>query len=190
VNAYNQRKGGDFGLAITKEKKQELVAQYTDLLSRSRAAILTDYRGLTAAEISGLRNKLREVDGKYHVIKNTLLRLALQNAGQPVPEEMLEGPVAISFCLGEVPPAAKVLVDFAKDSKVLTIKGGLLSGKAIGVEDIQALADLPPREVLLAQVLAGMQSPINGLVTVLSGTLRGLLNVLKARAEQLEGASA
>jgi large subunit ribosomal protein L10 len=177
-------------LAITKEKKQELVAQYTDLLSRSQAVILTDYRGLTATEIGGLRNKLREVDSKYQVIKNTLFHLVLQNAGQSVPEELLEGPVAISFCLGEVPSPAKILVDFAKDSKVFTIKGGLLSGKAIGVENIQALASLPSREVLLAQVLAGMQSPISGLVTVLSGPIRGLLNVLNARSEQLEGSSA
>jgi len=177
-------------LAITKKKKQELVAQYTDLLSRSQATILTDYRGLTATEISGLRNKLREVDSQYHVIKNTLFRLALQNVGHSVPEELLVGPVAVSFCLGEIPPSAKTLVDFAKDSKVLIIKGGLLSGKAVGVEDIQALASLPSREVLLAQVLAGMQSPISGLVTVLSGPIRGLLNVLKARSEQLEGASA
>ena len=177
-------------MAITKKKKQELVAQYTDLLSRSQATILTDYRGLTATEISGLRNKLREVDSQYHVIKNTLFRLALQNVGHSVPEELLVGPVAVSFCLGEIPPSAKTLVDFAKDSKVLIIKGGLLSGKAIGVEDIQALASLPSREVLLAQVLAGMQSPISGLVTVLSGPIRGLLNVLKARSEQLEGASA
>jgi len=75
-------------LAITKKKKQELVAQYTDLLSRSQATILTDYRGLTATEISGLRNKLREVDSQYHVIKNTLFRLALQNVGHSVPEEL------------------------------------------------------------------------------------------------------
>ncbi len=177
-------------MAITKKKKQELVAQYTDLLSRSQATILTDYRGLTATEISGLRNKLREVDSQYHVIKNTLFRLALQNVGHSVPEELLVGPVAVSFCLGEIPPSAKTLVDFAKDSKVLIIKGGLLSGKAIGIEDIQALSSLPSREVLLAQVLAGMQSPISGLVTVLSGPIRGLLNVLKARSEQLEGASA
>ena len=177
-------------MAITKKKKQELVAQYTDLLSRSQATILTDYRGLTATEISGLRNKLREVDSQYHVIKNTLFRLALQNVGHSVPEELLVGPVAVSFCLGEIPPSAKTLVDFAKDSKVLIIKGGLLSGKAVGVEDIQALSSLPSREVLLAQVLAGMQSPISGLVTVLSGPIRGLLNVLKARSEQLEGASA
>lgn len=177
-------------MAITKEKKKDLVAQYTDLLSHSRAAILTDYRGLTATDLGGLRNRLRESNSKYQVIKNTLLLLALQNAGQPVPEGMLEGPVGVSFCLGEVQPAAKILVDFAKDSKVLVIRGGLLNGKLVGAEDINALANLPPREVLLGLVLAGMQSPISGLVTVLNGTMRGLLNVLNARAEQLEGAGA
>jgi len=187
---FKTREGGDFGLAITKEKKQELVAQYTDLLNRSQAVIFTDYRGLTAAELGRLRSKLREADSRYHVIKNTLFRLALQKADQPVPEDLLGGPVAVSFCLGEVPPTAKILVDFAKESKILTIRGGLLNKKPLGVQDIQALASLPSREVLLAQVLAGMQSPISGLVTVLSGTIRGLLNVLKARAEQLEGASA
>lgn len=176
-------------MAITKEKKEDLVAQYTDLLSRSRAMIFTDYRGLKTAEVSDLRNKLREADSRYHVTKNRLLRLALQNAGQPVPEELLTGPVAVSFCLGEAPTTAKILVDFAKDSKILTIKGGILSGRIIDAQDVEALANLPSREVLLAQVLAGLQSPISGLVTVLSGPIRGLLTVLKARSEQLEGAS-
>lgn len=177
-------------MAITKERKEELVAQYADLLSRSQAVIFTDYRGLTAAQIGGLRNKLREVDSRYHVIKNRLLRLALQNAGQPVPEEIMDGPVAASFCLGEVSPVAKALADFAKESKILTIKGGLLGSSVMSAADVEALANLPSREVLLAQVLAGMQAPISGLVTVLGGTIRGLLNVLNARVEQLEGSGA
>lgn len=177
-------------MAITKEKKGNLVAQYTDLLSRSRALIFTDYRGLTTADVSGLRNKLRETDSRFHVIKNRLLRLALQNAGQPVPEELLTGPAAVSFCLGEAPAAAKILVDFAKESKVLAIKGGLISGKTISAEGVEALANLPGREVLLAQVLAGLQSPISNLLMVLNGPIRGLLTVLKARTDQLEGASA
>ena len=177
-------------MAITKEKKENLIAQYTDLLARSQALIFTDYRGLTTADISSLRNQLREVNSRYHVAKNRLLRLALQNAGQPVPEELLTGPAAVSFCLGEAPNAAKVLLDFAQESKVLTIKGGLIRGKIISAEGVEALANLPGREVLLAQVLAGLQSPISGLVTVLSGPMRGLLTVLKARSEQLEGAGA
>ena len=177
-------------LAISKEKKQELVKNYAEQFSRSQAAILTDYRGLPVTEINRLRNKMREAGSGYHVVKNRLVKLALREAGLPVPEELLHGPTAIGFCYEDVIAPAKVLTEYAKESKVLTIKGGILGERVIDVQAISSLADLPPRDVLLAQVLSGVQSPIAGLVNVLSGTLRGLVTVLKARADQLEADSA
>jgi large subunit ribosomal protein L10 len=177
-------------LAISKEKKQQLVKSYAEEFSRSQAVFLTDYRGLPVAELNRLRNKMREAGSGYHVVKNRLVKLALREAGLPVPEELLQGPTAIGFCYEDAVTPAKVLTEYTKESKVLTIKGGILGERVIDVQAISSLADLPSRDVLLAQVLSGVQSPIAGLVNVLSGTLRGLVTVLKARADQLEADSA
>jgi len=176
-------------LAISKEKKQELVKSYAGEFSRSQAAILTDYRGLSVTELNRLRNKMREAGSGYHVVKNRLVKLALREAGLPVPEELLQGPTAIGFCYEDVVAPAKVLTEYAKESKMLTIKGGILGERVIDVQGMSSLADLPPRDVLLAQLLSGIRSPIAGLINVLNGTLRGLVTVLKARADQLEAGS-
>jgi len=177
-------------LAITKEKKQELVKSYAEEFSRSQAAILTDYRGLTVTELNQLRNKMREAESGYRVVKNRLVKLALKEAGLPVPENLLQGPTAIGFCYEDVIAPAKVLTKYAQKSKVLTIKGGILGERVIDAKAISSLADLPPRDVLLAQLISGIQSPLAGLVNVLSGTLRGLVTVLRARADQLEAGNA
>jgi len=177
-------------LAISREKKQELVKSYAEAFSRSQAAILTNYSGLPVAELNRLRNKMREAGSGYHVVKNRLVKLALREAGLPVPEELLQGPTAIGFCYEDVVAQAKVLTEYAKESKELTIKGGFLGERVFDGQAISSLADLPSRDVLLAQLLSGVQSPIAGLVNVLSGTLRGLVTVLKARADQLEAGSA
>ena len=177
-------------MAISKEKKQELVKSYAEEFSRSQAAFLTDYRGLPVTELNRLRNKMREVGSGYHVVKNRLVKLALREAGLPVPEEFLQGPTAIGFCYEDVIAPAKVLTEYAKESKVLSIKGGILGDKVVDIQAISSLANLPPRDVLLAQLVGGIQSPVAGLVNVLSSTLRGLVTVLKARADQLEAGSA
>ena len=177
-------------LAITKEKKQGLTKGYVEKFSRSRAAILTDYRGLPVTEINQLRNKLREAGSGYHVVKNRLVKLALREVGLPVPEELLKGPTAIGFCYEDVIAPAKILTEYAKEFKTLTIKGGILGTRVIDEQAVSSLADLPSREVLLAQLLGGLQSPLGGLISVLSGTLRGLVAVLKARADQLQAGNA
>jgi large subunit ribosomal protein L10 len=177
-------------LAITKERKRELVESYVEMLSQSQGIIFTNYRGLTVSQIQAVRNKLREVDSPYHVVKNTLFERALKQAGLPVPEDLLQGPVATGFCYTELPATAKALIDLAKEFEAFEIKGGLLGDKIVGARDIVALASLPPREILLALVAGSFQSPISGLVTALGGLIRGLLYVLQARKEQLEGSDA
>lgn len=173
-------------MAISREKKEQLVSWYTDLFSRSNAVILTDYRGLSVADVTQLRRKLQENQGEYHVIKNRLMKLALKQAGLPTLEDLLEGPTATGFCFEEVPAVAEALVDFSKESKILGIKGGLLGDRVISAEEITALAELPPREVLLAQVLGTIQGPASGISRAVAGSIRSILYVLKARVEQLE----
>jgi large subunit ribosomal protein L10 len=172
-------------LAITKERKQELVTQYTDLLERSQAVILTDYHGLNVAQITDLRRQIREVNGTYRVTKNTLIRLALEQAGLSVPEEWLAGPTAIGFCFEEVPAVAKAISEFASETEILTIKGALLGDRSIGEDQVQALANLPTVDVLQAQVLGTFVAPMSALVGTLNNVLGGLVGVLGAQIDQL-----
>ena len=176
-------------MAISKERKGELVADYTDNLKRSEAIIFTDYHGLRVKDLERLRRQLWETKSNFRVIKNTLMERALQDAGLAVPEEILIGPTAIGYCFEDAATVVKTLADFAKETGGLTFKGGLLDTRFIGVEDIRTLATLPPRAVLLARVVGGIQAPISGLVNVLAGPVRGLVNVLQARADQLESAA-
>jgi large subunit ribosomal protein L10 len=173
-------------LAISRDKKEQLVSWYTDLFSRSNATILTDYRGLTMADISQLRRKLQENRSEYHVTQNRLMKLALKEAKLPVPEDLLEGPTAAGFCLDDVPAVARVLVDFSKESKTLVIKGGLLGDRIISADEVTTLAELPPREILLAQILGTIQGPAGRITRAIAGSIRSILSVLKARVEQLE----
>jgi large subunit ribosomal protein L10 len=173
-------------LAISRERKEQLVSWYTDLFSRSSAVILTNYRGLTVAEITRLRRQLQEVQSEYHITKNRLLKLALKARDLPVPEDLLEGPMATGFCFEEVPAVAKVLVDFSNESKVLVIRGGILGDKVINADEVTSLAELPPREIVLGQVLGTIQGPAGGISRAIAGGIRGILYVLKAHVEQLE----
>jgi large subunit ribosomal protein L10 len=174
-------------LAISKEKKQELIANYAEKLARSEAVIFTDYRGLSVKDQERLRRQLWESQSAFQVVKNSLLQRVLKDAGMSVPDGALAGPTALGFCFEDVTTVVKILSGFADETELLAFKGGLLGSQFIGVEDVKILADLPSREVLLARVVGGMQSPIGGLVNVLAGPLRSLANVLQARADQLEG---
>lgn len=177
-------------MAISREKKEEMVAEYVDNLSRSRAMILADYRGLTVANITQLRQNLREVEGGFHVVKNTLFKRALEESGLPVPAEHLAGPLAVGFCFGDTPPVAKALVDFAKGLDVLQIKGAILGTSILDADAVKGLADLPPREVLRAQLLAAIEGPMSNLVSVLNAPMREIAQVLRARSEQEQEAAA
>jgi len=172
-------------LAITKERKQELLAQYTDLLQRSQGVILTDYHGLNVAQITQLRNQVRAANGAYYVTKNTLIKLAMQEVGLSAPDEWFDGPTAIGFCLDQVPPVAKIINDFGKETEMLSIKGALLGDRFIAEDRVKALANLPPAKVLKAQVLGALMGPMSGLVGVLNGVLADLVSVLDARKDQL-----
>lgn len=172
-------------MAITKAKKQQLVADYAEKLGRSQAVILANHQGLNVSQLSELRHRLRGVGTGCQVIKNTLFHLALEEAELPKLDALLEGPTCTSFCYQEVQPAAQILVEFTREASTFSLKGGLLGHRLLTREDINQLASLPSRDILLAQVLAAFQSPLRGMVNVLSGPARGLVTVLKARADQL-----
>ncbi len=177
-------------MAITREKKETIVNEYVEKLRRSQAVIVSEYRGLSTKQMQGLRRDLRGAQSELAVSKNTLIARALVEVGLPAPEELLTGPVAVTFCYDEVSAPAKVLTKFAKDSKIMVLRGGLLGQSVFNEAGVQSLTELPSKDQLRAQVVGTLQSPMSGLVNVLAGTMRGMLNVLNARAAQLESPSA
>ena len=177
-------------MAISREQKHQMVADYVDKMSRSQAMILADYRGLTMADLNELRQRLRETGGAFQVVKNTLFARALQEVGIPVPTEPLQGPVAVGYCLGDAPPVAKALIDFAREIEYLQIKGAIVGTSFLDPEGVKGLANLPPREVLLAQLLGAVQGPMGSLTGVITAPLRELAQVLRARSEQGQAAAA
>ncbi len=177
-------------MALTRQKKETLVNEYVEKLQRSQAVIVAEYRGLTTKQLQSLRRDLRNAQSELAVAKNTLIGRALTEVGLPTPESLLTGPVAVTFCYDEVAAPAKVMTKFAKDSKILIVRGGLLGQTVFDEAGVQSLTELPSKDQLRAQVIGTLQAPISGLVNVLAGTLRGLMNVLNARAGQLEQPSA
>lgn len=176
-------------MAVTSEK-QAIVAGLKEKLTTAKGAVLTNYRGLTVAQDTKLRCKLREAGVEYRVVKNTMTRIAAQEAGVEDLVAYLEGPTAMAVSFTDPVAPARVISDFVKEHKLKTleVKAGLVEGKVITAEEVKALANLPSREVLLSQVLAGMQAPISGLVNVLQGSIRNFVYVLDAVRQQKESA--
>ena len=171
------------------EQKKQVVAELAESLKQSCTGVLVDYKGITVAEDTKLRKELREAGEDYRVVKNTLLGRALKEAGIDGLEGVLEGATAIAMNKGDYVSGAKILAKFAEDSKAFEIKAGFVDGKVIDAEGVKNLAKLPSKEVLLAQVLGGLNAPITGFVTVLNGTMKGLVVALNAIAEK-QGAAA
>jgi large subunit ribosomal protein L10 len=169
--------------------KQKIVQEISEKMQRSVTTVLTDYRGLNVAEVTRLRKELREAGVEYKVLKNTLTKLAVDKVGLEGLKKDLTGPIAIAFSYDDPVAPARILTKYAKETKKLTLKSGVVEGKVIDLAGIIALAELPPREVLLAQVLAGLQAPISGFVNVLQGNLRNFACVINAIKEQKEQAN-
>ena len=173
---------------MSKEKKAQIIDALQREFSNCSIGIMTDYRGLSNAEITALRRKVQASDGTYKVVKNTLARFAAERVERPELAASFEGPVAIAFGYGDIIQIARAVADHVQTSgTTVSIKAGFLPERVLTAEEVISLARLPSREVLLARVVGGMKSPIWGLVGVLAGPLRGLSGVLQARIEQIEG---
>lgn len=166
------------------EAKKAIVAQLTEKIANSKTVILVDYRGLTVEQDTELRTALRKANVNYEVIKNTLVRFAMNNNGYSEIDTYLNGPTAIAYSYEDVVAPAKIIAEFAKKFEHLEVKIGIVEGSVFDEKQISALAKLPSREELIAKVLAGFNSPIAGFVNVLNGNLRGLVVALNAIAEK------
>lgn len=169
---------------MARPDKEAVVAELEEKFSTAKSMVVTDYMGLDVAAITELRKQLREAGVDYKVVKNTLARIAAKNAEIEEINDFFVGPTAIAFGIEDAVSPAKVLVDFSKDHDELEIKGGALNGEVINIDKVKSLAEIPPKDVLLAKAFAGMKAPLSGLVNVLQGNLRGLVQVLNQIKEQ------
>ena len=173
---------------MQKHEKEQVVAELTERLRTAETLIVADYRGLTNAEIDGLRTKLIEHGARFAVVKNTLTRRAAEAAGADALLALLEGPSAIAFVEsgGDPVAVAKALGDTARDTKVLAIRGGVLEGAAMSAAEVESLAKLPPADVLRAQLVSAIVSPLTTVVMLIAAPLRDLVGLIDARIEQLQ----
>ena len=164
--------------------KQSVVQELTDRINGSVAGVIVDYKGITVEADTALRKQLRAAGVEYSVVKNTLLLRAAENCGLSDLKDQLNGTTALATSTDPV-AAAKILSEYAdKSNGAFKVKAGYVDGKVIDENGVAALAKLPPKEVLIAQVLGGLNAPISGLVTVLNGNIRGLVVALNAIAEK------
>ncbi len=169
------------------QEKTAAVAEITDRFRSAAAAVLTEYRGLTVAQLTQLRRSLG-TDTTYTVVKNTLTKLAATEAGYPIPDELLTGPTAIAFVSGDPVEAAKGLRDFARTNPLLVIKGGILEGKALSADEVRRLADLESREVLLARLAGTLQASLSRAAGLFQAPLSQVARLAAALHEKRQSA--
>ncbi|MDH4067435.1 MAG: 50S ribosomal protein L10 [Dehalococcoidia bacterium] len=169
---------------MLKEKKAQIVSNLSDDLSRSTIIIATNYQGLLAKQMAELRNALTKAGIGYHVVKNTLVYRAADQAGKPHLKDIVEGPVALAFGYDDAVNMAKAFNQYIKSTGLsLQIKGGLLGDRILIPEELASLANLPPKEVLISKLIGQLQAPVSTLHNILSFPLRGLLTVLQNKAQ-------
>lgn len=166
------------------EKKQQIVSELNERLSDSCAGVVVSYKGINVEDDTKLRKALREANVNYTVVKNTMLSRAIKGTSLEKMSEVLEGTTALATSKDDYVSAAKILCDFASDHEFFKIKTGFLNDEVINPDKVKELSKLPSKEVLVAQVLSGLNAPISGFVGVLSGLQRGLVCALNAIAQK------
>jgi large subunit ribosomal protein L10 len=177
-------------LALSKEKKNEVLDQYKNWLKDSQAVVLVEYSGATMRDMENIRAKVRETSGEFHVVKNTLVKLAFEASGYPIPEGLLENTTAALFAFTDPADSTKALSEAIKDLEAVNVKGGYMGLELLDVEQVKALADLPPLPILRGQLLGVLQAPAGKLVRTVAEPARSLASVFRAYSEQSEQAQA
>lgn len=177
-------------MPLSKERKNEIVAGYLDILSNTNGFIVIQSKGLTVAQVNNLRKKVRDAQGHYAVVKNTLFTKALEMKGFPVPEHLLAGPVSVAFGMSNLPEVAKAVLDFQKDfTEKLTVTGGIMGKDVLDAKRVDAVSKLPTLDEIRAQIIGVIIAPSEGLVNVLYAGTAGVVNVLHAYVEEKNGAA-
>lgn len=174
-------------MAIKKDTKDRLVAEYIDLLTNATGIVVTEYRGLSMPKFNAIRTKMREVGSQYTVTKNTLLKIALDEVGYAIPEDLLAGPVAVGFAFGNLPGTVKALMDVAKDEELLMMKGAIARTDVYNQAQLKILAELPSMDELRATLIGMITQPASQLISLLVAPQRDVVSVLAAYIDKHEG---
>ncbi len=169
-------------------QKARTIEELTDQLSRSQLTIVADYRGLKVTDLQGLRGTLRPLNAQVRVAKNTLTNIAAHRAGIEVLDPILEGPTALVFAYGDLVSVSKSVGDFARTSRILTVRGGVMNNRLLTPPEVEAIATLPSLEELRGRLVGLLASPMARTLGVLSGPSRSVAYLVQARIDQLGGA--
>ncbi len=176
---------------MNRDEKAAVIDRIAGELEASQAVFAVDYRGITVSQVADLRARLRAADATFAVVKNSLTERAADKAGAEALKSVLQGPTALTFVRGDAAAAAKALSDAQRVTEVLAFKGGLMDGQVVGPDDIRAIAKLPSREVLYAQLVGTVAAPLNGLARTLNALISGIAVQLgQIRDQGLVGGSA
>ncbi len=171
-------------MAKSREQKETLLAQYVDWVGKSQAVVLIEYTGLKMSNLDTIRSKVREAGGEFHIVKNTLAKLALEKAGFNVPADYAEKSTAIGFAFSDPAGFAKALTEATKGMEAVKIKGGFMGAMTLKPAEVKALASLPPLPVMRSQLLGMLQAPASKLVRTLAEPGRQVAYVVKAYSEK------
>ena len=174
---------------MNRKEKEQVILDLGEKVKGFQAAVLTNYRGLNVEQLNHLRQRLREEKISYHVVKNTLMKLASKGTDLEKLDNFFEGPTAIAISYGDPVLLAKILSEFVKTQPSLEIKVGLIQGKVASPEEVKALATMPSREVLLGQILGGIQGTASQLGAVIYNAIQQVLGIIQARVDQLANSS-
>ncbi|NLA07102.1 MAG: 50S ribosomal protein L10 [Firmicutes bacterium] len=175
---------------MVKPSKTAAVEELKIKLGEAQGVVLVDYRGLNVGSLTNLRRRLDDAGGEFRVVKNTLTTIAAKDVGLEDLEEYLAGPTAIAFAYEDPAEIARIINDFTREFRELSIKGGVLSGRVIGPDDVRSLANLPPRDIMLGHVAAAFAAPMSGFARALSGIVTNLAYAIDAVKRQKEETAA
>ena len=176
-------------MALSKQRKEETLSQYSDWVKKSQAVILVESTGAKMKDLDNIRAKIRESGGEFHIVKNTLVRRVFADSGMDFPKDYLLKSTAISFAFNDPASTAKALTDATKGNEFVKVKGGFMTGKTLSAAQVKALSDLPPLPVVRAQLLGVLQAPAGKLVRTIAEPARGLAGVIKAFSEKAPAAA-
>ena len=176
-------------MAVSRERKEEVLATYADWMKKSQAVILVEYTGVKMKALDGIRAKIRESGGEFHIVKNTLARRMFAEQGMTLPQDYLEKSTAVSFAFADPASTAKALTEATKGIEFIKVKGGFMAGQALSSAQVKALAEMPPLPVVRAQLLGVLQAPAGKLVRTIAEPARGLAAVIKAFTEKAPAAA-
>ena len=173
---------------MNRDQKASVIEEVAGQISEAEAIFAVDYRGISVPQAAELRTRLRNADASFRIVKNTLTLRAVDRAGAEGLKELLEGPTAMTFVRGDAATAAKALRDFRRANQLLEFKGGWMNGAALSPDEVDAIAQLPARDVLYGRLVGMVASPLTGLAGALGGLIGGLARQLQQISEQRNAA--